>query len=251
VFLLLFLLIHRTLLHARRSGQPFSFYLCAGIALATGVQFLLIAGGSLGLVPLTGISVPFLSYGNVSLIINLTAMGVVFAVANRPGVALQHDYLEKHYDPVLATGIAGFLIGSLVLAGRDLLACAQTGSGKTAAFLLPLVAQLSATTAPHGGLRALVLVPTRERAAQSPEVATALAQDLPVRLKVLGAWGGVSINPQLMALRGGADLLIATPGRLLDLIDHNGLTLSALATLVLDEADRLFALGQMGRPGAV
>jgi len=118
VFLLLFLLIHRTLLHARQSGQPFSFYLCAGIALATGVQFLLIAGGSLGLVPLTGISVPFLSYGNVSLIINLTAMGVVFSVANRPGVALQYDYLEKHYDPVLATGIAGFLIGSLVLAGR-------------------------------------------------------------------------------------------------------------------------------------
>ena len=131
----------------------------------------------------------------------------------------------------------------LVLAGRDLLACAQTGSGKTAAFLLPLLAQLSATTAPHGGLRALVLVPTRELAAQITEVATALAQDLPVRLKVLGAWGGVSINPQLMALRGGADLLIATPGRLLDLIDHNGLTLSALATLVLDEADRLFALG--------
>ena len=118
VFLLLFLLLHRILLHARRAGQPFSFYLCAGIALATGVQFLLIAGGSLGLVPLTGISVPFLSYGNVSLIINLTAMGVVFAVANRPGEALQYDYIEKHYDPVLATGIAGFLIGALVLAGR-------------------------------------------------------------------------------------------------------------------------------------
>ena len=118
VFGLLFMLLHRTLLHARRSGQPFSFYLCAGIALATGVQFLLIAGGSLGLVPLTGISVPFLSYGNVSLIINLTAMGVVFSVANRPGEVVQHEYLEKHYDPVLATGIAGFLIGSLVLAGR-------------------------------------------------------------------------------------------------------------------------------------
>ncbi len=118
VFGLLFMLLHRTLLHARRSGQPFSFYLCAGIALATGVQFLLIAGGSLGLLPLTGISVPFLSYGNVSLIINLTAMGVVFSVANRPGEVLQHEYLEKHYDPVLATGIAGFLIGALVLAGR-------------------------------------------------------------------------------------------------------------------------------------
>ncbi|TAE30677.1 MAG: penicillin-binding protein [Cytophagales bacterium] len=118
VCLLLFMLLHRTLLHARRAGQPFSFYLCAGIALATGVQFLLIAGGSLGLLPLTGISVPFLSYGKVSLIINLTAMGVVFAVSTRPGEALQHDYLEKQYDPVLATGIAGFLIGSLILIGR-------------------------------------------------------------------------------------------------------------------------------------
>ena len=118
VCLLLFALLHRILLHARRSGQPFSFYLCAGIALATGVQFLLIAGGSLGLMPLTGISVPFLSYGNVSLIINLTAMGVVFSVAARPGDVLQHTYIEKHYDPVLATGIAGFLIGALVLIGR-------------------------------------------------------------------------------------------------------------------------------------
>ncbi|MEZ0483887.1 FtsW/RodA/SpoVE family cell cycle protein [Fibrella aquatica] len=118
VCLLLFMLLHRILLHARRAGQPFSFYLCAGIALATGVQFLLIAGGSLGLVPLTGISVPFLSYGNVSLIINLTAMGVVFSVANRPGQAVQHTYLDTHYDPVLATGIAGFLIGSLVLVAR-------------------------------------------------------------------------------------------------------------------------------------
>lgn len=118
VCLLLFVLIHRTLLHARRAGQPFSFYLGAGIALATGVQFLLIAGGSLGLLPLTGISVPFLSYGKVSLIINLTAMGAVFAIAHRPGEALQHAYLEKHYDPVLATGIAGFLLGTLLLAGR-------------------------------------------------------------------------------------------------------------------------------------
>ncbi|WP_019987406.1 FtsW/RodA/SpoVE family cell cycle protein [Rudanella lutea] len=118
VCLLLFILLHRTLLHARRAGQPFSFYLCAGIALATGVQFFLIAGGSLGLFPLTGISVPFLSYGKVSLIINLTAMGVVFALSTRPGDVEQHVYLEKQYDPVLATGIAGFLIGMLVLIGR-------------------------------------------------------------------------------------------------------------------------------------
>ncbi len=119
VFLLLFVLLHRTLLHARRAGQPFSFYLGAGIALATGVQFLLIAGGSLGLLPLTGISVPFLSYGKVSMIINLAAMGVVFAIASRPGLALQHAYIEQHYDPVLATGIIGFLVGTLVLAGKS------------------------------------------------------------------------------------------------------------------------------------
>lgn len=118
VCLLLFMLLHRTMLHARRSGQPFSFYLCAGIALATGIQFLLIAGGSMGLLPLTGISVPFLSYGKVSLIINLTAMGVVFAVSTRPGEVLQSDYIQKQYDPVLATGIAGFLIGVLILVGR-------------------------------------------------------------------------------------------------------------------------------------
>lgn len=119
VCLLLFVLLHRTLLHARRAGQPFSFYLCAGIALATGVQFLLIAGGSLGLLPLTGISVPFLSYGKVSLIINLTAMGIVFAVASRPGQVQQQAYIEEHYDPVLATGIAGFLAGTLILAVKS------------------------------------------------------------------------------------------------------------------------------------
>jgi len=118
VCLLIFILLHRTMLHARRGGQPFSFYLCAGIALATGVQFLLIAGGSLGLLPLTGVTVPFLSYGKVSMIINLTAMGVVFAIAGRPGDERQHAYLGEHYDPVLATGIAGFLIGTLLLIGK-------------------------------------------------------------------------------------------------------------------------------------
>lgn len=130
-----------------------------------------------------------------------------------------------------------------VLAGRDVLACAQTGSGKTAAFLLPLLQRASAADAPRGGVRVLVLVPTRELAAQITGVASALAQALPARLKVVGAWGGVSINPQLMALRGGADVLVATPGRLLDLIDHNGLAPGTLETLVLDEADRLLALG--------
>ncbi|GAB4043066.1 FtsW/RodA/SpoVE family cell cycle protein [Spirosoma litoris] len=118
VFLLMGILLHRTFLHARRAGQPFSFFLVAGIAIATGVQLLIIAGGSIGLLPLTGISVPFLSYGKISLIINLVAMGVVFSVANRPGQAEQREYLEKHYDLVLMSGIAGFLIGVLILIGR-------------------------------------------------------------------------------------------------------------------------------------
>ena len=118
VFLLIGTLLHRILLHARRAGQPFSFFLVSGIAIATGVQFLIIAGGSIGLLPLTGISVPFLSYGKISLIINLIAMGIVFSVAHRPGQPEQRQYLEKHYDVVLMTGIGGFLIGVLVLISR-------------------------------------------------------------------------------------------------------------------------------------
>ncbi|MFC5412410.1 FtsW/RodA/SpoVE family cell cycle protein [Larkinella bovis] len=118
VFLLLGILLHRIFLQARRAGQPFSFFLVAGIAIATGVQFLIIAGGSIGLLPLTGISVPFLSYGKIALIFNLTALGAVFSVAHRPGQLSQRAYLEKHYDPVLMAGIAGFLIGVLILIGR-------------------------------------------------------------------------------------------------------------------------------------
>ena len=120
VFLLMGVLLHRTFLHARRAGQPFSFFLVSGIAIATGVQFLIIASGSIGLLPLTGISVPFLSYGKISLIINLMAMGVVFSVAHRPGQVEQRQYLEKNYDAVLMAGIAGFLAGVAVLIGQIL-----------------------------------------------------------------------------------------------------------------------------------
>jgi ATP-dependent RNA helicase RhlE len=131
-----------------------------------------------------------------------------------------------------------------VLDGRDLLASARTGSGKTAAYALPLL-QRWATSAGQGPrrTRALVLVPTRELAAQVGEVLRSLAQALTPRPKLVIAFGGVSINPQLMALRGGADVVVATPGRLLDLVDHNGLRLGAVETLVLDEADRLLDLG--------
>ncbi|MCU0925632.1 MAG: DEAD/DEAH box helicase [Hydrogenophaga sp.] len=131
-----------------------------------------------------------------------------------------------------------------VLSGADLLATAQTGSGKTAAFALPMLQRLQNGTAfTPRRVRALVLVPTRELAAQVGEVLRSLAQHLPERPRIAVAFGGVSINPQLMALRGGADVMVATPGRLLDLLEHNALRLSAVEMLVLDEADRLLDLG--------
>lgn len=132
----------------------------------------------------------------------------------------------------------------VALQGADLLATARTGSGKTAAFALPLLQRLMpfAGSSPRR-IRALVLVPTRELAAQVGEVVRSLAQELSPRPKLVVAFGGVSINPQLMALRGGADLVVGTPGRLLDLVEHNALRLNAVELLVLDEADRLLDLG--------
>ncbi|NMM04802.1 DEAD/DEAH box helicase [Polaromonas sp.] len=138
-----------------------------------------------------------------------------------------------------------------ILQGRDVLCSAQTGSGKTAAFSLPMLHQLAEApaTAPRR-VRALVLVPTRELAAQVGEALVSLAKYLPQRVKVAVVFGGVSINRQMMNLRSGADIVVATPGRLLDLIDHNALNLAAVSTLVLDEADRLLDLGfgeELGR----
>jgi ATP-dependent RNA helicase RhlE len=133
-----------------------------------------------------------------------------------------------------------------ILGGRDLRASAQTGSGKTAAFVLPILHMLSEDAerpTRSRPVRALVLVPTRELAAQIVEVIAACARHLPCPPKTCLAVGGVSINPQMMALRGGADIVVATPGRLLDLVEHNALRLSSVEILVLDEADRLLALG--------
>lgn len=134
-----------------------------------------------------------------------------------------------------------------ILEGRDVLGSAQTGSGKTAAFSLPLLQQLvnsqAVATGQHRPVRALILVPTRELAAQVGEAIVSFAKYLPKRIKVAIVFGGVSINPQMMNLRGGADIVVATPGRLLDLVDHNALTLGNTGTLVLDEADRLLDLG--------
>jgi len=132
------------------------------------------------------------------------------------------------------------------LRGADVLGQAQTGSGKTAAFALPLLNALLAGGRPAGGTRklhALVLAPTRELAAQVGETLRGLASHLPQPVKVSVAFGGVSINPQMMALRGGTDIMVATPGRLLDLVEHNALKLDGTAVLVLDEADKLLDMG--------
>jgi ATP-dependent RNA helicase RhlE len=125
-----------------------------------------------------------------------------------------------------------------VLAGRDVWAKASTGTGKTAAFVLPILHLLRPITTPRR-LQTLILSPTRELATQTLHVIAALRAHLPHRPKAVVVLGGVSINPQMMELRGGADIVVATPGRLLDLVDKNALALGGLKQLVLDEADRL------------
>ncbi len=131
-----------------------------------------------------------------------------------------------------------------ILSGVDVWASAQTGSGKTAAFILPIVQRLEASPLKsHRQIRALVLVPTRELAVQIGQAIGRYQGYLLRPLKACVAVGGGSINPQLLELRGGADILVATPGRLLDLVEHNAVKLASLETLVLDEADRLLSLG--------
>ena len=126
-----------------------------------------------------------------------------------------------------------------VLAGRDVLAGAQTGTGKTAAFVLPILQNLAA---PAGRApRALVLTPTRELAAQVAESARAYGRHVDLRTVVL--FGGVSEKPQIAALRAGCDLLVATPGRLLDLVQQRILDLGQVRCCVLDEADRMLDMG--------
>ncbi|MCP3130383.1 DEAD/DEAH box helicase [Shewanella sp. KJ2020] len=133
-----------------------------------------------------------------------------------------------------------------VLAGRDILAGANTGSGKTAAFAVPLLQQLvEAKTLDKSGsyVRCLVLVPTRELAQQVADSFLSYASHLNGQLKIVAAFGGVSVNAQMQSLRSGADVLVATPGRLLDLLSSNAIKLSRVSALVLDEADRMLSLG--------
>jgi ATP-dependent RNA helicase RhlE len=130
-----------------------------------------------------------------------------------------------------------------VLEGRDVLASAQTGTGKTAGFMLPLLQRLQTGPRPAGrkGPRALVLTPTRELAAQVAQSAKDYGQYL--RARVATIYGGVSINPQIAALRQGVDIVVATPGRLLDHQQQRTIDLSGIEILVLDEADRMLDMG--------
>ncbi len=131
----------------------------------------------------------------------------------------------------------------IVLRGHDMMAGAQTGTGKTAGFTLPLLHCLSArpkARRPHS-VRALILTPTRELAAQVGESVYTYGKYLPLKSTVV--FGGVNINPQINILRGGVDILIATPGRLLDHVSQKTVDLSQVAYLVLDEADRMLDMG--------
>ncbi|NIB40742.1 DEAD/DEAH box helicase [Pseudomaricurvus alkylphenolicus] len=129
-----------------------------------------------------------------------------------------------------------------VLEGRDVMAAAQTGTGKTAGFTLPLLQRLSAgKPAGSNRVRALVLTPTRELAAQVHDSVETYGSRLPVKANVV--FGGVKINPQMMKLRRGSDVLVATPGRLLDLHQQNAVAFDQLEILVLDEADRMLDMG--------
>ena len=128
------------------------------------------------------------------------------------------------------------------LKGRDVLAAAQTGTGKTAGFGLPILQKLmQGNKVSANNVRALILTPTRELAAQVEESIRHFGEFLPLKTAVV--FGGVGINPQMMKLRKGVDVLIATPGRLLDLYQQNAVKFSQLEVLVLDEADRMLDMG--------
>ena len=130
-----------------------------------------------------------------------------------------------------------------VLQQKDILGLAPTGSGKTAAYILPILQQLLQQEAPRDRQApVLVLVPTRELAIQVAEVTENFSRFLPRRIKSLAIFGGVSINPQMMKL-GGVEILIATPGRLIDLVGRNSVGISRIQTLVIDEADKLLQMG--------
>lgn len=130
-----------------------------------------------------------------------------------------------------------------ILNGKDILGIAQTGSGKTASFVLPILQQLQdGGSSKNRHVRALVVVPTRELAVQVNDVFQLFGSNLPEKIKTMAVYGGVSINPQMIGLQG-VEVLVATPGRLLELISSKAVSLSAVKVLVLDEADKMLNLG--------
>lgn len=131
----------------------------------------------------------------------------------------------------------------VILSGKDLLAAAQTGSGKTAAFSLPIAQRVSQVTEPATKPRHLILVPTRELAVQVGAALQGYASGAPNEIRVLVAFGGVGYDAQMKAAYAGLDVVVATPGRLIDLVERRAVELDEVEMLVLDEADRLLALG--------
>jgi ATP-dependent RNA helicase RhlE len=130
-----------------------------------------------------------------------------------------------------------------ILKGNDILGIAKTGSGKTASFVLPILEWFQTKGAPRNrSIRVLVLVPTRELAVQIGVVFQTFGEKLPRKVKTLAVYGGVSINPQMIGLQN-VEILVATPGRLLDLLSHKALTISETEILVLDEADKMLNMG--------
>ncbi len=146
---------------------------------------------------------------------------------------------KKGYDqpsPIQEQGIP------VILAGKDIMAAAQTGTGKTAGFTLPILQILSkGTPAKSNQVRTLILTPTRELAAQVQASVTDYGKQLPLKSAVV--FGGVKINPQMQKLRSGVDILVATPGRLLDLYSQNAVKFDQLEIFVMDEADRMLDMG--------
>ncbi|OGT41040.1 MAG: ATP-dependent RNA helicase [Gammaproteobacteria bacterium RIFCSPHIGHO2_12_FULL_40_19] len=147
-----------------------------------------------------------------------------------------HEQAYETPSPIQAQAIPA------ILDGKDVMAAAQTGTGKTAAFTLPILSRLSKgeRARPHE-VRALILTPTRELAAQVSNSVATYGKHLSLRTAVV--FGGVKINPQLTALRRGVDILVATPGRLMDLYEQKAMDFSQLEVLVLDEADRMLDMG--------
>jgi len=169
---------------------------------------------------------------------NFTELGLI-----SPLLARLTELEYQQPTPIQAQAIPS------VLAGRDLIAGANTGSGKTATFALPLLQQLhtdkqlSSISVKGNYVTGLILVPTRELAKQVADSIKSYAVHFNGAIKTVAVFGGVSANTQMLALRGGTDILVATPGRLLDLISSNAIKLDMVKTLVLDEADRMLSLG--------